>query len=564
MPPKTPQFTPRMAYSGATRMMRRLFWTHLESDRTGVPVDELLGQQEETARIQRQQGVSRRDFLRLAGGGAAAALAAGLRPGRALAATPQVAIVGAGLAGMRCADKLAQHGIAATVYEAANRIGGRTFTDTTTFPGQVAEHGGSFISTEHNSMRNLVNNLGLSLEVVNGGAMLDGEEIYYIDGQFYTFQQANDDWRVAWKAFKEELHDAPWPQTFDAFTTRGQELDNIPVPAWFDPASPYSHPILAGFGPDSNFARLCYSDCVVEYGGDPEAQPALNLLYLLAWNPKGSVTPLPGTDEYYHVVGGNQQVALTLASMLPTPVQLNKALEAITGDFNGPYTLHFEDGTTAGADKLVLALPFSILREVDIDPRIWDGFRPEKRLAIEQMPIGSNAKIHLELADRTWGPGKEQTIYGQEMLLNGVAYSEPDGFQCLWDDSVPRESGPVLMVNYLGGAQGAGLNGSGGPFGPAHQTDVNRALSRADEVFPGTSAAYTGTSLKSFWAADPWHKGAYSFWSIGGYTTYVGAAALPEGNIHFCGEHTSVEYQGFMEGAVTSGRRAADEVRMSI
>jgi monoamine oxidase len=97
----------------------------------------------------------------------------------------------------------------------------------------VAEHGGEFISTEHSATRNLARRLGLRLEVVNGGELPGGEEIYRIDDEFYTYADASADWLVAWKAFKDELHAAPWPQNFDAFTPRGRELDHMSVPDWF-------------------------------------------------------------------------------------------------------------------------------------------------------------------------------------------------------------------------------------------------------------------------------------------------------------------------------------------
>ncbi len=355
------------------------------------------------------------------------------------------------------------------------------------------------------------------------------------------------------------MQDAPWPQRFDDYTQRGEELDNMSAPEWFD-----SNPILAEFGPDSRFAKLCYSDLIVEYGGDHDAQPALNLLYLLAWNPRNSLEPLPGTDENYTIAGGISQLVYRLAAELPGQIQTGTALEGITGQSGGPYTCHFSKGSPVVADKLVLTLPFRILRELDIDSQIWDDFRPEKRLAISQMPMGTNAKIHLELSHRTWGPGYEREINGQQRLLNGVAYSDPNDFQCVWDDSVNYESGPIVLLQYLGGSQGANLDAGGCEFGKPKKQHVDNLLARMETVFPGTTEAYTGTSMMSFWAASPWQKGAYAYWGIGGYTSYVGAAELQEGNVHFAGEHTSVEYQGFMEGAIRSGKRAAEEILRDI
>jgi monoamine oxidase len=557
-----------MAYSRFTNRMRRLFWAHVEADARGMPVDEVLGAHQERAKTPArfvQETLSRRAFLRRLGVmGTAAAMGYALQPGptfgRGRGGNVRVVIIGAGLAGLQCAHQLAQNGVQATVYEAADRIGGRVLSDTITFDGIVAEHGGAFISTEHTATRYLAQTLGLDLEVIHGGALLEGEELYLIDGDFYTLAEANQDWSVAWKAFQTELQAAPFPQTFEAFTQRGLELDQIAIPEWFDPTSPFSNPILSTFGPDSRFAQLCYSDAIAEYGGDHTVQPALNLLYLLAWNPRNSITPLPGTDEQYRIVGGTEQLAQRMAEDLPDHIQVEKALEAILGSLEGPYTCHFADGSTAVADKLVLALPFRMLREVAIDERIWQGLTPPKQLAIAQMPMGTNAKIHLELSHRTWGPGFEREINGQPVLLNGVSYSDPAGFQCVWDDSVPVAQGPVILLDFPGGTQGAHLQGPSDPFGPADPVDVKRVLSQVEVVFPGTSGAYTGRSLKSFWAAAPWQKGAYAFWGIGGYTSYVGAAARQEGNLHFAGEHTSVAYQGFMEGAVRSGLRVAQEI----
>jgi len=507
--------------------------------------------------------ISRRAFLRKAGNAVAGAAAASVLGPLAVRAAPpnsaRVVVIGAGIAGIRCAHRLRGFGIQADVYEAADRIGGRTFSVTDFFAdGQVAEHGGEFISTEHNATRNLARNLGLRLEVTNGGALSAGEEIYRIDGTFYTYAEASDDWRIAWRAFKDELHAAPWPQTFDSFTPRGQQLDQISVPEWFDPAHPWSNPILAAFGPTSRFARLLQTNVIAEYGGDAAAQPALNLLYLLAWNGRNSLSPLPGTDELYRVEGGNEQIVQRMAAELSASrLHTGRPLVAISGPAGGPYTCHFPSGPAAVADHLVLALPFRLLREVDIDARIWDAFRPRKRTAIASMPIGTNAKLHVQVDERTWT--QPIPVNGGTVLPNGVAYSDPGGFGVAWDGSVPHPSPHAVLVDYLGGTKGTQLHGPGA-FGPASAVDVNGFLAGIDQVFPGTSAAYNGRALKSSWIDDPWHKGAYSHWGLGHYTGFAGTEGLQEGQIHFCGEHTSVDYQGFIEGAVRSGERVAVEI----
>ena len=59
---------------------------------------------------------------------------------------------------------------------------------------------------------------------------------------------------------------------------------------------------------------------------------------------------------------------------------------------------------------------------------------------------------------------------------------------------------------------------------------------------------------------DPYILGAWSNYLVGQYTLFGGVEPLAEGNIHFCGEHTSVDFQGFMEGAVTERERVAGEI----
>lgn len=541
---------PRMAYSPATRLFRRIAAENEERPRGG-PAD--------VAR----PAITRRDFLRGAGAAAAGVAAASaigpLAVRAARARDARVVVIGAGVAGLRCAHRLRQSGITAQVFEAADRIGGRTYSVTDFFvDGQVAEHGGEFISTEHNATRNLARSLGLRLEVINGGELPGGEEIYRIDGDFYTYAEASADWLIASKAFKDELHLAPWPQNFGSFTQRGRELDQISVPEWFDPAHPLSNPILADFGPSSRFARLLQTNVISEYGGNAEAQPALNLLYLLAWNPRNSLSPLPGTDELYHVQGGNEQLAQRMAAELSSgSVQTGRALTAITGEAGGPYTCHFATGAPAIADHVVLALPFRMLREVEIDSRIWNAFRPEKQLAISSMPIGTNAKLQIQANSRPWSG--VLAVDGQGIQTNGVAYSDPGGFQVVWDGSVASPSPRGVLVDYTGGTKGTQLKGPGA-FGVASDADVAAFLSAIEPVFPGTTVAYNGRALKSSWVDDPWHHGAYSHWGIGQYTGFSGAEGLQEGAIHFCGEHTSVDFQGFIEGAVRSGERVAQEI----
>ena len=67
-----------------------------------------------------------------------------------------------------------------------------------------------------------------------------------------------------------------------------------------------------------------------------------------------------------------------------------------------------------------------------------------------------------------------------------------------------------------------------------------------------------------YWAGNPWTKGSYSYWKVGQYTKFAGAEREIEGACHFAGEHTSIDFQGYLNGAVETGQRAAGEVITSL
>ena len=260
-------------------LARRLFAVHEHSARTGVPVAEVLGAVE--AARQRPADVSggagrqtRRQLLVGAGGLAGGAVLAG-NPAAALArrigrtsARPRIAIVGAGLAGLRCAHMLWTQGsgspVASTVYEAnPARAGGRCWTLRDFFSGGlITEHGGSFLNSNQAAVRGLATRLGLRQEVVDGGDLPSGEEVFFIDGRLYTYAEANADWHdVGFRAFRT----AAMQLQTDAGATR---LDHMSVPEWLDSTE---------IGSGSRFGKLMLANTVTENGGDPGDQSAQDL-----------------------------------------------------------------------------------------------------------------------------------------------------------------------------------------------------------------------------------------------------------------------------------------------
>lgn len=535
----------RSARTPLTAGLRRLFAIHELAAARRLPVDAVLEELEH--RTMERRRLSRRRFL----GGAAVAgagLAFGPAATRALASVrsgsspnrPRIAVVGAGLAGLRCSHVLwTRHHLRSTLYEGhPDRIGGRCWSLRDYFSnGLITEHGGAFIDSNQNAALDLAAELGLQLEDYNGGELIGLPEVYWFDGGYYTYAQASADWEAfGYKAFHDavrELNRAPGLARLDALS----------APEWLDET-----PI----GSASRFGKLMLANTVSENGGDPGEQSALDLIGLTGVNPRSSLDPLPGYDEKWHVVGGNDQLVHGMAGALPPgTVQPGHRLVALRENSDGSHTLTFDvDGSTRDvvADHVALALPFTLLRDVDLTRA---RFTAAKLRVIDSLGMGSNAKIHLEVAEKTWAR------HG----FNGVAYTDHESFDVCWDDSVPlgRDGAPALLLAFPGANAGRNTL-TGDAHGPSPDRDAQWFLDRIDPIFPGTRAAFTGAAYEDHWVRDPWVRGAYSFYKVGQYATFGPIAAAAQGRVHFAGEHTSINNQGFLDGAVETGARVAREI----
>jgi monoamine oxidase len=534
----------RVPRTPAATSTRGLYAASLRVEQRGIPLDELLAESDAGGRL------TRRGFL-LGGTGLLAAAALGVRPSRSSASVrppkatptaPRVAIVGAGLAGLRCAHQLwteAGTPIASTVYEAnAERAGGRCWSLRDFFgAGSIDEHGGSFIDTRHARMRRLVAQLGLELEVVGGGDLPQGEEIYFIDGAYYTRAQAISDWQsVGFHAFRTASRRLRSPAGEVA-------LDAMSVPEWLDSTEITS---------TSRLGKLMLANAVTENGGDPQDMSALDLIEITAPSPRRTLELLPGDDERFHVIGGNDQVVARMIAALPAQtVRLEHELVAVRENADRTIALSFAVGASTRevtADYVVLALPFSTLRNVDLSQ---SGLSDAKRNVIETFGMGSNAKLHVQLSHKTW----------PALGFSGATYGEWDSYCCAWDDSVPAgpSASPAMLLGFPGGDPGrTGLTGQA--HGSAPPGDVAAFLAQIEPVYPGTRAAFTGRAYEDHWALDPWVLGAYSYCRVGQAATFGQIAGHPEGAIHFAGEHTSIRHQGFLDGAVETGERAARQL----
>ena len=224
---------------------------------------------------------------------------------------PRIAIIGAGIAGLNCALELADRGIRATVYEASNRVGGRMFSNRSGWDdGQVSEWGGEFIDTGHATMRRLARRFGLKLDDVNAAVPADATDTFYFDGGYYRGKPMRIS-RPSSRSVQADLEAAPFPTTFDAFTPEAQALDRMSVYEWIESRVRGGHA--------SQLGQLLDVAYAIEYAADTTDQSALNILYLLGFQPdeSGETLSLFGeSDERFHIRGGNDRLPQAIADHL--------------------------------------------------------------------------------------------------------------------------------------------------------------------------------------------------------------------------------------------------------
>jgi monoamine oxidase len=193
---------------------------------------------------------------------------------------------------------------------------------------------------------------------------------------------------------------------------------------------------------------------------------------------------------------------------------------------------------------VILTLPFSVLRTLDYSQA---GFNAVKVMGIQQLGYGSNAKLALQFGDRPWNQSGS----------TGTTYADT-GYQNTWEVTRGQPGATGILLNYLGSA-GAAL--SGNPSNPNVVRQCAQSfLAQLEAVFPGISAHWNGRATLDTPLYNPYSRGSYANWKVGQYTLFSGSERERSGNCHFAGEHCSINFQGYMEGAAEEGARAANEI----
>jgi monoamine oxidase len=489
------------------------------------------------------EAIDRRELLRRGAAlGTAAFVASALwRPSAASASASgaHVVVVGAGLAGLSCTYRLRRHGVDAAVHEAQQRLGGRCYSIVGFFDAdQTAEHGGQYIDSRHRQIRSLAKELQVPLVDTQTQSFPTGTQEYrWIDGALRSGDEVFADFGAFLDVLKRDYRKAG-SYDWNKAGPYAIDIDRTTMIEWFDQHVPG--------GAESLLGRALGVFMQSLFGMEPATMSAVNLF-------EAFLAPYPGADERFRVAGGNDQIVHALEGALPADaIRRGSALEAAWTRGDGRIGLKFSDlAHDVIADRVVFALPFTTLRDVDLAGLQLSARRQR---AIGELAMGTNAKLNMQfdraLAALDWNAG--------------FASDEPH--YVTWDttygQSDPAPGTPVLTI-YNGGIEGASYP-TGVAHAPASKAVIDAALANLARGVRGVGGGFNGKAYLDSWVDDPWVHGSYAGFGPGQYTDYWGFLKRPEGKVYFAGEHTSTHSQGYLNGGVESGERAARQVVTSL
>lgn len=464
-------------------------------------------------------------------------------------------VIGAGLAGLRCAEQLTRSGaVDVVLLEAQDHVGGRCWSSHGWADGQVGEHGGELIEPGQLRVLALVEELGLTLQTRGEWSsdvrfVRDG-----VGGDLLPLPQFVDVLGTL-EGDMERIGPVDYRSTSRDFAA----LDEMTVADWIDTR------IDGGRG--SDVGSMVEVTTCLGLGRAAQELSAVSLAHLWLGLPDLDETGTPfrfgqnmedGDEgeppsfhdavvstvvDSFHVEGGNDVIAQALVARLPDGcLQLDSPVTSVSRRPDGRMVVEVRGRAPLVADRVVMAAPLGAMKGIDLS---GVDLSQRRRDAFAQILMGQHSKVLTQLDVRP----SEISGWPRVGLFDG-----PVGVG--WATSEGQQGDAGLFTLF---AQHVVAAPEGG-HGAADQATRAWIGSLLDAMAPGAAQHVQERMWVDSWAHDPWSGGSYAAFGPGHYSRYAGFMGEAEANLHFAGEHTVLSAMGYLDGAVSSGERASREV----
>jgi monoamine oxidase len=480
-----------------------------------------------------QSGLNRRDALKLLGAGATALVAVDqLRAAEVPNPVPStrtgVVVVGAGFAGLSAARTLIRQGKKVVVLEARDRVGGRVKAGK--IAGRIVDVGGMWVGPTQTRLLDLIKEYGLhtvpQFESGTNIAELGGKRLT-ASGEAVGFDpetQAEYDRiiRDLTKLSDQIPLDAPWSMA------RAEEYDHMTADDW----------IISQTKNDAILGLLRAYVRGIFTADSYQISFLYFLFYLRSGDNYDTLYGFENAAQAWTVKETMHQVASRIAEELGNAVVLQAPVRAISQDSGG--VLVTSDKGSWKCDYAIAAVPLPLSVRIAYEPVL----PPERDILAQHMPMGSVIKYWVAYEKPFW----------RERGLNGLLQSDQPPSEFISGDLTPTEGRPGLLAGFIEARNAMAWTGR--PMEERKKLVVERLVS-----FLGPSAAHPIDYEDQDWPADPWSRGCYGASMTPGIMTTVGKSIRqPHGRIHWAGTETSTKWMGYIDGAIRSGERAAEEV----